>query len=43
MTRYVQDLQAGPTGRLAAALARATPSEREAIRRGLRLLSELLR
>jgi DNA-binding MarR family transcriptional regulator len=43
VTRYVQDLQAGPTGRLAAALAKAAPAKREAIRKGLRLLSELLR
>ena len=43
VTRYVQDLQAGPTGRLAAALAKATPGERESIRKGLRLLSDLLR
>jgi DNA-binding MarR family transcriptional regulator len=43
VTRYVQDLQTGPTGRLAAALAKATPGEREAIRKGLRLLSSLLR
>jgi len=43
VTRYVQDLQAGPTGRLAAALAKAAPAEREAIRKGLRLLFDLLR
>jgi len=43
VTRYVGDLQAGPGGRLAAALAKATPAEREAIRKGLRLLSQLLR
>jgi DNA-binding MarR family transcriptional regulator len=43
VTRYVQDLQAGPSGRLAVALAKATPAERDAIRRGLRLLSSLLR
>jgi DNA-binding MarR family transcriptional regulator len=42
VTRYVQDLQAGPTGRLAAALARATRAERDAIRRGLKLLADLL-
>lgn len=43
VTRYVQDLQVGPAGRLAAALAKAAPGEREAIRKGLRLLSNLLR
>ena len=43
VARYVQELQAGPSGRLAAALAKATPGERDAIRKGLRLLSNLLR
>jgi DNA-binding MarR family transcriptional regulator len=43
VTRYVQDLQAGPSGRLAAVLAKVTPREREAIRSGLKLLSSLLR
>jgi DNA-binding MarR family transcriptional regulator len=43
VTRYVQELQAGPSGRLAAALAKARPREREAILKGLRLLSALLR
>ena len=43
VTRYVQELQAGPSGRLASALAKATPGERDAIRRGLRLLSSMLR
>jgi DNA-binding MarR family transcriptional regulator len=42
VTRYVQELQAGPSGRLASALARATPGERAAVRRGLKLLARLL-
>jgi len=43
VTRYVRDLQAGPTGRVAAALAKATRTERATIRKGLRRLSDLLR
>lgn len=42
VARYVQDLQAGPTSRLATALAKATPGERDSIRKGLKLLSALL-
>jgi DNA-binding MarR family transcriptional regulator len=42
VTRYVKELQQGPTGRLSAALARATPAQRAAIRKGLRLVSDLL-
>lgn len=43
VTRYVQELQAGPTGRLSTALAKASPRGRETIRKGLRLLCDLLR
>ena len=43
VTRYVQELQSGPAGRLATVLARATPKERETIRKGLMLLSKMLR
>jgi MarR family transcriptional regulator, organic hydroperoxide resistance regulator len=42
VTRYVRELEAGPAGRLAAALAAATPEQRRAIAKGLRLLRELL-
>lgn len=42
VTRYVRDLEEGPSGRLAAALANASPAQRRAIREGLRLLRELL-
>jgi DNA-binding MarR family transcriptional regulator len=43
VTRYVRDLQLGPAGRLATALARARGVQRRDIKNGLRLLSDLLR
>ena len=43
VTRYVGELQEGPSGRLARALGGATSAQRRAIRRGLTLLCELLR
>jgi DNA-binding MarR family transcriptional regulator len=43
VARYVRDLEAGPAGRVAAALAKATRVERAAMRRGLKRLFELLR
>jgi DNA-binding MarR family transcriptional regulator len=43
VARYVRELQQGPSGRLAAALGSVSPAERRAIRKGLRLLAELLR
>jgi len=43
VTRYVHELQVGPAGRLASALGKASPAERQAITEGLRLLSRLLR
>jgi DNA-binding MarR family transcriptional regulator len=43
VTRYVGELQEGPSGRLARALGRATVAERRAITKGLGLLVELLR
>jgi DNA-binding MarR family transcriptional regulator len=42
VTRYVRELEEGPAGRLAAALGRADPDQRRAIREGLLLLRELL-
>ena len=42
VTRYVQELEEGPPGRLVAALRRASPRQRRAIRQGLALLRELL-
>jgi MarR family transcriptional regulator, organic hydroperoxide resistance regulator len=42
VTRYVKELEAGPAGRLAAALAAATPDERRTIAKGLQLLRGLL-
>jgi MarR family transcriptional regulator, organic hydroperoxide resistance regulator len=42
VTRYVRELEAGPAGRLANALAVATPEERRAIANGLELLRDLL-
>ncbi len=42
VTRYVHELEHGPSGRLAAALERADAADRRAIREGLRLLRELL-
>ena len=42
VTRYVKELEAGPAGRLAAALAATTPDERRTIAQGLQLLRELL-
>jgi DNA-binding MarR family transcriptional regulator len=43
VSRYVHELQAGPAGRLAAALAKAGPAKRRAIRKGLGMLLELVR
>jgi DNA-binding MarR family transcriptional regulator len=43
VARYVRQLEEGPAGRLAAALERASTGQRRAIRKGLRLLSDLLR
>src|SRR5262249_28787877 len=40
--RYVRELEEGPSGRLARALAAATPVQRAAIGKGLRLLRDLL-
>jgi DNA-binding MarR family transcriptional regulator len=40
--RYVRELEAGPSGRLAGVLAAATPSQRAAIKKGLELLRDLL-
>jgi DNA-binding MarR family transcriptional regulator len=42
VTRYVSELQGGPAGRLAAALAAASPTQRRSIARSLQLLRELL-
>jgi MarR family transcriptional regulator, organic hydroperoxide resistance regulator len=42
VARYVKELEAGPAGRVAAALAAATPDERRTIAQGLQLLRELL-
>jgi DNA-binding MarR family transcriptional regulator len=42
VTRYVRELDAGPAGRLATALAAATAEERRSIAKGLQLLRELL-
>jgi DNA-binding MarR family transcriptional regulator len=42
VTRYVRELEEGPAGRLAAALERASPDQRRAIRDGLGLLRQLL-
>ena len=43
VTRYVSDLQQGPSGRLASALGGASPKDRRAITKGLKLLAALLR
>jgi DNA-binding MarR family transcriptional regulator len=43
VTRYVHELERGPSGRLAAALENASPAERRAILKGLHLLGRLLR
>jgi MarR family transcriptional regulator, organic hydroperoxide resistance regulator len=43
VTGYVNRLEAGPFGRLAQGLATASAEDRRAIRKGLRLLRELLR
>jgi DNA-binding MarR family transcriptional regulator len=43
VARYVGELQEGPSGRLARALAGASSAKRRAIRRGLTLLCQLLR
>jgi MarR family transcriptional regulator, organic hydroperoxide resistance regulator len=42
VARYVSELEAGPSGRLAGALERATPAERRAITNGLDRLCALL-
>ena len=42
VTRYVRELEEGPSGRLAAALKSASPDQRRAIQQGLSLLRELL-
>ena len=42
VTRYVQELEEGPPARLVAALRRASPHQRRAIRQGLALLRKLL-
>jgi DNA-binding MarR family transcriptional regulator len=42
VTRYVGQIAEGPSGRLANALAHASPAQRRAITTGLRLLCELL-
>jgi DNA-binding MarR family transcriptional regulator len=42
VTRYVQELQVGPAGRLAAALAKASRAERRTIRQGLKVLADVL-
>jgi DNA-binding MarR family transcriptional regulator len=40
--RYVRELEEGPSGRLVWVLRTATPAQRATIRRGLRLLADLL-
>ena len=40
---YVRELELGPVGRLARALDAATPTQRRAIKKGLKTLCELLR
>jgi MarR family transcriptional regulator, organic hydroperoxide resistance regulator len=42
VTRYVGELEAGPSGRLCTALERASATQRRAIMDGLRLLRDLL-
>lgn len=42
VTRYVRELESGPSGRLAAALANATPDQRRAIAEGLETLRAVL-
>lgn len=42
VARYVGQLEAGPSGRLAHALEHASPAQRRAITTGLRLLCEIL-
>lgn len=42
VTRYVRELEEGPPGRLLAALRRASPEQRRAIRQALALLRQLL-
>jgi DNA-binding MarR family transcriptional regulator len=42
VTRYVNELEAGPAGRLSTALATATLEQRRAIAKGLQLLRELV-
>ena len=43
VTRYVRQIEGGPSGRLAAALEGASAGQRRAVRNGLRVLRELLR
>jgi len=43
VTRYVRELQEGPSGRLARILKGASSAQRRAIKKGLTLLCELLR
>jgi MarR family transcriptional regulator, organic hydroperoxide resistance regulator len=40
--RYVRELEEGPSARLARALETATPAQRAAVRKGLKLLCELV-
>jgi DNA-binding MarR family transcriptional regulator len=40
--RYVRELEEGPSGRLARALGSATPAQRAAIHKGLKLLRDLV-
>jgi MarR family transcriptional regulator, organic hydroperoxide resistance regulator len=42
VAQYVRQLQAGPAGRLVAALEKATPPQRHAITKGVRTLRKLL-
>jgi DNA-binding MarR family transcriptional regulator len=42
VAQYVRELEEGPSARLAAALARASPEQRRAILEGVKLLRELL-
>ena len=42
VTQYVRQLEAGPAGRLVAALERATPDQRRIITKGVKTLRKLL-
>jgi DNA-binding MarR family transcriptional regulator len=42
VTQYVRQLEAGPAGRLVAALERATPDQRRVITKGMKTLRTLL-